>query len=85
MSTSSGEPVDVKEDADGSAEATALSAKGKPAATSPSSGKMETSSLNINELREQLSAATNPDAVVKATDAIGRLRGQGRAALPCSS
>ena len=82
MSTSSGEPVDVKEDADGSEEGTELSAKGKPTATSPSSGKMETSSLNINELREQLSAATNPDAVVKATDAIGRLRGQGRAALP---
>ena len=39
-------------------------------------------SLSINELREKLSAAENPDAVVKATDLIGRLRGQGRAALP---
>ncbi len=39
-------------------------------------------SLNIDELREKISLADNPDAVVKATDAIGRLRGQGRAALP---
>ena len=39
-------------------------------------------SLSIDELREKLSVAENPDAVVKATDLIGRLRGQGRAALP---
>ena len=82
MTTSSVEPVGVEEDADGSQEATILLAEGKPAATSPSSEQIETRSLNINELREQLSAATNPDAVVKTTDAIGRLRGRGRAALP---
>ena len=39
-------------------------------------------SLSIDELREKLVVAENPDAVVKATDLIGRLRGQGRAALP---
>ena len=82
MSTTSDEPVDVEEDADGSQEAAILSAEGKPAATSSSTEQIETRPLNINQLREQLSAATNPDAVVKATDAIGRLRGQGRAALP---
>ena len=42
----------------------------------------EARELSINELREKLSAATNPDAVVKVTDSIGRLRGQGRSALP---
>ncbi|MDA8043365.1 MAG: HEAT repeat domain-containing protein, partial [Pirellulales bacterium] len=82
MSTTSDEPVDVEEDADGSQEAAILSAEGKPAAASSSTEQIETRPLNINQLREQLSAATNPDAVVKATDAIGRLRGQGRAALP---
>lgn len=50
---------------------------------SPSASEQpEERGLSIDELRKKLSAATNPDAVVKATDAIGRLRGQGRSALP---
>ena len=49
---------------------------------SSGSKQIETRGLSIDELRKNLSAATNPDAVVKATDAIGRLRGQGRSALP---
>ncbi|GAH16276.1 unnamed protein product, partial [marine sediment metagenome] len=50
---------------------------------SPSTSEQpEERGLSIDELRKKLSAATNPDAVVKATDAIGRLRGQGRSALP---
>ena len=53
-----------------------------PVVHSSASKQIETRGLNIDELRENLSAATNPDAVVKATDAIGRLRGQGRSALP---
>ena len=53
-----------------------------PVVHSSASEQPETRRLSIDELRESLSAATNPDAVVKATDAIGRLRGQGRSALP---
>ncbi len=53
-----------------------------PVVHSSVSEQPETRRLSIDELRESLSAATNPDAVVKATDAIGRLRGQGRSALP---
>ena len=53
-----------------------------PIVQSSASEQPETRRLSIDELRESLSAATNPDAVVKATDAIGRLRGQGRSALP---
>ena len=53
-----------------------------PIVQSSASEQPETRRLSIDELRESLSVATNPDAVVKATDAIGRLRGQGRSALP---
>ncbi len=56
--------------------------KSSPAVQSSASEQSEIRGLSIDELRENLSAATNPDAVVKATDAIGRLRGQGRSALP---
>ena len=43
-----------------------------PVVHSSASKQLETRGLSIDELRENLLAASNPDAVVKATDAIGR-------------
>ena len=64
------------------AESSSNKKESSPVVHSSASKQLETRGLSIDELRENLSAATNPDAVVKATDAIGRLRGQGQSALP---
>ncbi len=83
-SENSNESAAVQQEPDGSQKVTALSEeeKSRPVVRPPVSEQPEAHDLNINELREKLSAATNPDAVVKVTDSIGRLRGQGRSALP---
>ncbi|MGI9454173.1 MAG: HEAT repeat domain-containing protein [Pirellulales bacterium] len=83
-SENSSESGEVQQESDGSQKATVLSEeeKSRPVVRPSVSEQPEARELNINELREKLSAATNPDAVVKVTDSIGRLRGQGQSALP---
>ena len=83
-SENSNELAQAQQDADESHKANPLSAEEKtgPVVRPSASEQPEARELSINELREKLSAATNPDAVVKVTDSIGRLRGQGRSALP---
>jgi len=77
--SSQSQPVEV---VSRQAESSSNKKESSPVVHSSASKQLETRGLSIDELRENLSAATNPDAVVKATDAIGRLRGQGRSALP---
>ena len=83
-SENSNELAQAQQDADESQKATPSSEeeKTRPVVDPSASEQPEARELSINELREKLSAATNPDAVVKVTDSIGRLRGQGRSALP---
>lgn len=83
-SENSNELAQAQQDADESHKATPSSEeeKTRPVVDPSASEQPEARELSINELREKLSAATNPDAVVKVTDSIGRLRGQGRSALP---
>ncbi len=83
-SENSNESAEFQQDSGGLQTATALSEKEKnrPVVRPSASEQPEAREMSINELREKLSAATNPDAVVKVTDSIGRLRGQGRSALP---
>ena len=83
-SENSNELAQAQQDADESQKATPSSEEEKtgPVVRPSAPEQPEARELSINELREKLSAATNPDAVVKVTDSIGRLRGQGRSALP---
>lgn len=83
-SENSNELAQAQQDADESQKATPSSEEEKtgPVVRPSAPEQPEVRELSINELREKLSAATNPDAVVKVTDSIGRLRGQGRSALP---
>lgn len=83
-SENSNELAQAQQDADESQKATPSSEEEKTGpVVRPSTPEQPVArELSINELREKLSAATNPDAVVKVTDSIGRLRGQGRSALP---
>ena len=86
MSTTSDEPVDVEEDADGSQEAAILSAEGKPTAASSSTEQIETRPLNINQLREQLSAQQTQMLSLKQLMQSAGFEGRGEQLyLTCSS